>query len=60
MRLRTFTNTFRTSRETVSGEGMWYSGRPVFMRFWNARSFTILKGLLLSDTQRTISALQAY
>ena len=60
MRLRTLINTFLTSRETVSGEGMWYSGLPVFMSIWNPRSFTILKGRLLSDTQRTISALQGY
>ena len=60
MRLQTLINTFLTSWETVSGEGMWYSGLPVFMSIWNPQSFTILKGRLLSDTQRTISALQGY
>lgn len=30
------------------------------MRFWNPRSLTILNGRLLSDTQWTISALEAY
>jgi hypothetical protein len=49
--------TFLTSWETVSGEGMEYSGRPVFIRDRNPRSLTIWKGLLLSVTQRTISAL---
>lgn len=59
MRLRTITKTFLTSWETVCGEGIGYSGRPVFMRLRKPRSLTILKGRLLSDTQRTISALQA-
>ena len=53
-------NTFLTSWETISGEGMWYSGLPVFIRLWNPWSFTILKGHLFSDTQQTISAPQAY
>lgn len=60
MRLRTLTNTFLTSLETVCGEGMGYSGRPVFMRLRKPRSSTILNGRLLSDTQRTISALRAH
>ena len=58
MRFRTLTNTFRTSRETVLAEGMWYSGLPVFIRLWKPQSFTILKGRLFSDTQWTISALR--
>lgn len=33
------------------------SGRPAFIRLRKPRSFTILKGRLLSDAQRTISAL---
>src|SRR5271156_3973564 len=57
-RFRTLTKTFRTSRETVSADGMGYSGLPVFIRLQKARSVTILKGCLLSDTQRTISALR--
>lgn len=57
MRFRTLTNTFRTSRETVSAEGMGYSGLPVFIRLRKPRSVTVLKGRLFSDTQRTISAL---
>lgn len=57
MRLRTLTKTFRTSCETVCGEGIGYSGRPVFMRLRKPRSVTILNGRLLSETQRTISAL---
>jgi hypothetical protein len=57
MDFRTLTNTFRTSRETVSAEGIWYPGLPVFIRLRKARSVTILNGRLLSDTQRTISAL---
>ena len=32
MRIRTFMNVFRTLRETVSAEGMWYSGLPVLIR----------------------------
>ena len=55
--LRTRKKTFFTSRETVSGEGTWYLGRPVFMRDRNARSFTTWKGCLLLETQQTISAL---
>jgi hypothetical protein len=57
MRIRTLTNVFRTSRETVSAEGMWYPGLPVFIRLRKPRSVTILKGRLFSETQRTISAL---
>jgi hypothetical protein len=57
MRLRAWTNTFLTSRETASGKAIWHSGLPVFIRLRNPRSFTILKGRLVSDTQRTISAL---
>ena len=60
MRLRAPTKTCLTSWETVCGEGIGYSGRPVFMRLRKARSVTILKGRLLSDTQRTISALQGH
>ena len=33
--LQTLINTFLTSQETVSGEGMWYSGLPIFMSVWN-------------------------
>ena len=58
MHIRTLMNAFRTSRETVSGEGMWYSGLPVLIRLRKPRSVTILKGRLFSETQRTISALQ--
>jgi hypothetical protein len=57
MRFRTFRKTLFMSRETVGGEGKRYPGRPVFISDWNPRSFTISKGLLLSLTQRTISAL---
>jgi len=60
MRLRTFTKAYLTSQETVAGDGIWYSGRPVFIRLQKPRSVTILKGRLFSDTQRTISALPAY
>ena len=58
MHIRTLTNEFRTSQETVSAEGMWYSGLPVFIRLQKPRSVTILKGRLFSETQWTISALQ--
>jgi len=58
MRLQTCTNTSPTLRETIFGEGVWYSGLPVFIRLRKPRSFTILKGRLLSETQRTISALR--
>src|SRR5271156_2665765 len=44
MRLRTWTKTFLTSRETVEGEGMWIWGRPVFINFMNPRSLTISMG----------------
>ena len=57
IRCRTCLKTCFTSHETVLGEGMWYPGRPVFIRDWNPRSFTILNGRLLSETQWTISAL---
>jgi hypothetical protein len=56
--IRTLMNAFRTSRETVSAEGRWYSGLPVFIRLRKPRSVTILKDRLFSETQRTISALQ--
>jgi len=52
-RFRTLTKTFRMLQETVSADGMWYSGLPVLIRLWKAWSVTILKGCLLSDTQRT-------
>ena len=55
--LRMQTKTFFTSCETVSGEGILYAGRPVFIRGWNPQSFTILKGCLLPETQHTLSAL---
>lgn len=55
MCLRVLANTFFTSRETVAGYGMWYSGLPVFIRLWKPRSLTMLKGLLLSATHQTIS-----
>jgi hypothetical protein len=51
------TNTCFTSRATVAGDGRRYSGRPVFIKSLNPRSFTIAKGRLLSATQRTISIL---
>ena len=51
-------NTIRTSWDTVDGEGMQQSGRPVFIKDRKPRSFTISKGRALSQTQRTISALQ--
>lgn len=57
IRWRTFTKTFLTSQDTVSAEGMWISGRPVFINLWNPRLLTIWNGRLLSATQRTISAL---
>jgi hypothetical protein len=57
MRFRTFKKTLFTSRETVCSEGKRYPGRPVFIRDRNPRSFIIPKGRLLSQTQRTISAL---
>jgi hypothetical protein len=55
--LWTHMKTFFTSRETVSGEGTWYPGHPVFMRDRNAWSFMTWKGHLLSETQRMISTL---
>jgi hypothetical protein len=58
MHFWTLTNVFHTSRETVSAEGMWYSGLPVFIRLQKPQSVTILKGCLFSETQSTISALQ--
>ncbi|KAF9541911.1 hypothetical protein CPC08DRAFT_448970 [Agrocybe pediades] len=42
MRLRDFAKTIRTSRETVAGEGIWYSGLPVFIKLWKPRSLTIV------------------
>lgn len=57
IRWRLFTNTCLTSRETVLGEGMYVPGLPVFISELNPRSATMLKGRILSETQRTISAL---
>ena len=60
IRWRTFTKTPRTTRETVSADGKWYSGLPVFIRVRNPWSLTIWKGLFPSATHCTISALFGY
>lgn len=56
-RRRTRANTRLTSRDTVEGDGILYSGRPVFINTWKPRSATISKGRLHSHIHRTSSAL---
>jgi hypothetical protein len=58
IRFLVLAKTVLTSRETVDGDGTWYSGRPVFINDRNPRSLTILNGRAFSATQRTISALR--
>ena len=51
------TNTCFMSQATVTGNGRRYSGCPVFIRSLKPRSFTIVKGHLLSAIQWMISIL---
>jgi hypothetical protein len=45
------------SRETVDGDGIYCSGRPVFIRLLYLESLTTSNGLMFSETHRTVSAL---
>ena len=60
MRCRIRAKTMRTSLATVVGLGIHIWGLPVFIKARNPRLATIWNGRLLSDTQRTTSALVSF
>ena len=55
---RVWAKTCLTSHATVNSDGMYWWGLPVFINAWKPRSLTIENGRRLSNTHRTIFALQ--